>query len=203
MSTLAYLITTVILIACCTVLFIPSFRQFTKDNELACNFALTMVATLIGVLLAIAISNYHEDEKERRDLIKLLHAAKAVATESLDYGQAVMAFYQKNEAGSETKNSKAQFFGDNPLPYPEYLDALMSQQLFIKNLSQESLTELSESLILMKRANTHRPELFLSSLNFVLYVLEQEQRYQQGEISLHELEATLREREAQLEEEGS
>ncbi|AOT10781.1 hypothetical protein [Pseudoalteromonas luteoviolacea] len=200
---MAYLITTAILIACCMVFFIPSMRQFTKENELVSNFALTMVATLIGVLLAIAISNYDEDEKERRDLIKLLHAAKAVATESLEYSQAVMAFYQSNEAGSETKYSKQQFFKDNPLPYPEYLDALMSQQLFIKNLSQESLTELSESLILMKRANTHRPHLFLSSLSFVLYVLEQEQRYQKGEISLHELEKALREREAQLEEEGN
>lgn len=200
---MAYLITTVILIACCTVFFIPSLRRFTKDNELASNFALTMVATLIGVLLAIAISNYDEDEKERRDLIKLLYAAKAVATESLEYSQAVMAFYESNEASEQTKRSKQQFFKDNPLPYPEYLDALMSQQLFIKNLSQESLTELSESLILMKRANTLRPDLFLSNLSFVLYVLEQEHRYQKGEISLHELERTLRIREAQLEKEGN
>ncbi|KID55938.1 hypothetical protein JF50_16515 [Pseudoalteromonas luteoviolacea] len=200
---MAYLITTVILIACCTVFFIPSLRRFTKDNELASNFALTMVATLIGVLLAIAISNYDEDEKERRDLIKLLYAAKAVATESLEYSQAVMAFYESNEASEPTKRSKQQFFKDNPLPYPEYLDALMSQQLFIKNLSQESLTELSESLILMKRANTLRPDLFLSNLSFVLYVLEQEHRYQKGEISLHELERTLRIREAQLEKEGN
>ncbi|KZN63518.1 hypothetical protein N473_16995 [Pseudoalteromonas luteoviolacea CPMOR-1] len=200
---MAYLITTVILIACCTVFFIPSLRRFTKDNELASNFALTMVATLIGVLLAIAISNYDEDEKERRDLIKLLYAAKAVATESLEYSQAVMVFYESNEASEQTKRSKQQFFKDNPLPYPEYLDALMSQQLFIKNLSQESLTELSESLILMKRANTLRPDLFVSNLSFVLYVLEQEQRYQKGEISLHELERTLRIREAQLEKEGN
>ncbi|MBQ4838107.1 MULTISPECIES: hypothetical protein [Pseudoalteromonas] len=197
---MAYLITTVILIACCSVFFIPKFKQFTKNNELASNFVLTLVATLVGVLLAIAISNYDEDERERRDLIKLLYAAKAVASESLDYSHAVMDYYKSNEAGEETKESKARFFKNNPLPYPDYLDALMSQQLFIKNLSQESLTELSESLIVMKRAKIYRPRLFISNLTFALYVLDQERLFQEGKISMMELERRLSEKERQLEE---
>ncbi|MBQ4813248.1 hypothetical protein A7985_12925 [Pseudoalteromonas luteoviolacea] len=186
-----YLVTTAVLILCSSILFIPKLKKFTLRNELASNFALTLVATLIGVLLAIAISNYDANEKEREDLIKLLYAAEAVVKESQEYSTLLLDHYQGQSSNSVTKEQKAAFFEKNPLVYPEYLDALMSQHIFIKNLSQESLTELSERLIVMKRAKSIMPELFITSSSYVLYILEQERRYQLREISLLELEALL------------
>ncbi|KZN45464.1 hypothetical protein [Pseudoalteromonas luteoviolacea] len=186
-----YLVTTVVLIFCSSILFIPKLKHFTHRNELASNFVLTLVATLIGVLLAITISNYDANEKEREDLIKLLYAAEAVVKESQDYSILLLEHYQERLSDSVSKEAKAAFFEKNPLVYPEYLDALMSQHIFIKNLSQESLTELSERLIVMKRAKSIMPELFVKSTSYVLYILEQERRYQQGEITLLELETLL------------
>ncbi|KZN34066.1 hypothetical protein N480_23030 [Pseudoalteromonas luteoviolacea S2607] len=186
-----YLVTTVVLIFCSSILFIPKLKQFTQRNELASNFVLTLVATLIGVLLAIAISNYDANEKEREDLIKLLYAAEAVVKESQDYSILLLDHYQERFSDGVSKEVKTTFFDKNPLVYPEYLDALMSQHIFIKNLSQESLTELSERLIVMKRAKSIMPEQFIKSTSYVLYILEQERRYQQGEITLIELEVLL------------
>ncbi|TQF68115.1 hypothetical protein [Pseudoalteromonas luteoviolacea] len=195
-----YLVTTVVLILCSAILFIPKFRSFTQRNELASNFALTLIATLIGVLLAIAISNYDADEKERRDLVKLLYAAEAVVKESQAYSIELFKHYKQHALDTNSIEEKKQFFEKNPLVYPEYLDALMSQHIFIKNLSQESLTELSERLIIMKRAQTVMPRLFIQSTSYVSYILEQERRYQKQEITLIELEALLDIREEQLDD---
>ncbi|MCF2857796.1 hypothetical protein L1286_09960 [Pseudoalteromonas sp. SMS1] len=193
-----YLVTTVVLILCSAILFVPKLKSFTQRNALASNFALTLIATLIGVLLAIGISNYDSEEKERRDLVKLLHAAEAVVKESQDYSVELYKHYQQHELDKENPDSKRRFFEKNPLVYPTYLDALMSQHLFIKNLSQESLTELSERLIIMKRAQSAMPKLFIQSTHYVLYILEQERRYQQQHITLLELEALLDVKEDQI-----
>lgn len=190
-----YIILTCALLALSALLFTSSFKAFTRHHEVACNFILTLVATLVGVLLAIAISNYDSDQKEIRDLIKVLTAAEAVVEESLDYSIRLNEAYQQN---IEEFGDQADFFTKNPLVYPHYLDTMLSQNLSSKNLSQEALSELNEHLITLQRSQRVAPKTFIASMRYIKQVLILERSYQRGELSAEDYEQQLDIQEEQL-----
>lgn len=190
-----YIILTIALLALSALLFTPSFKAFTLRYEVACNFILTLVATLVGVLLAIAISNYDADKKEIKDLIKVLNAAEAVVEESLDYSVKLNEIYQENP---EQFGEQGDFFTRNPLVYPHYLDNMLTQNLISKNLSQEGLSELNEHLITLQRSKQVAPQAFIASMRYIKQVLILERRFQLTEISAQEYQQTLDEYEEQL-----
>ncbi|KAF7781058.1 hypothetical protein PRUB_b0158 [Pseudoalteromonas rubra] len=190
-----YIILTIALLALSALLFTPSFKAFTLRYEVACNFILTLVATLVGVLLAIAISNYDADKKEIKDLIKVLYAAEAVVEESLDYSVKLNEIYQENP---EQFGKQGDFFARNPLVYPHYLDNMLTQNLISKNLSQEGLSELNEHLITLQRSKQVAPQAFIASMRYIQQVLILERRFQLREISAQEYQQALDAHEEQL-----
>ncbi|QTL37873.1 MULTISPECIES: hypothetical protein [Pseudoalteromonas] len=187
-----YIILTIALLALSALLFTPSFKAFTHRYEVACNFILTLVATLVGVLLAIAISNYDADQKEIKDLIKVLHAAEAVVQESLDYSIQLNEAYKGNR---DKYGNEYDFFTRNPLVYPQYLDNMLAQNLISKNMSQEGLSELNEHLINLHRSQKVAPAIFIASMRYIKQIIILERRYQQGELSDIEHELALDEAE--------
>ena len=71
---MVYTIITVFLFILGIITFIPRFKRVINSNQLGINFFLTLIATLIGVLLAISITNYENKQKETTDVIKLITA---------------------------------------------------------------------------------------------------------------------------------
>ncbi|MEC4087988.1 hypothetical protein [Pseudoalteromonas rubra] len=190
-----YIILTIALLALSALLFTPSFKAFTHRYEVACNFILTLVATLVGVLLAIAISNYDADRKEVKDLIKVLHAAEAVVEESLEYSISLHEAYQQN---IDKYGEKQAFFTRNPLVYPQYLDNMLTQNLVSKNLSMEGLSELNEHLIILQRSQKVAPETFIASMRYIKQLLILERRFQNAELSEQDYMQMQDEHEEQL-----
>ncbi|MBU2970176.1 hypothetical protein KO527_12525 [Pseudoalteromonas sp. C2R02] len=78
----------------------------------------------MGVLLAIAITNYEDSQKEKQDLIKLLNASIESVDTSYDYANELVKFEENLKAGNDKKQD---FFVNNPAPYPEYLDTFIMQ----------------------------------------------------------------------------
>ena len=72
-----YIVLTSIFVLVGLFTFVPRLQSTLQNYNVGVNYFLTLIATLVGVLLAIAITNYEESQKEKRDVIKLLNASIA------------------------------------------------------------------------------------------------------------------------------
>ena len=84
------------------------------------SFLLTLIATLIGVFIAIWLSNYQDKKKERRDAIKLLHTAKLILEDTHNYTEALrvtISEIEKDSINVQIEGIKA----ENSIPYPYLL----------------------------------------------------------------------------------
>ena len=170
--------------------FLPQFQPWIKKYNTGTNFFLTLSATLVGVLLAIAISDYEAANKEQQDLIKLLKAAESVVDSSYDYSEELVKAYQASASPRSAENQDA-FWLKNPPPYPDYLDNLLNQNIASKNLSLEALEELNEYLFNLKKVRQSDMVIYLHFLQQIQQVLKLEQSYQAGQLALAELEMKI------------
>lgn len=185
-----YVLATVFISFLGVFLFLPKAKPWLKNNEVGVNFITTMIATLVGVLLAIAITNFEEDKKERRDVIKLIGAAEAAIDETQDYGQALIEQATKSIGQNKTdyESELDAFYQRNSLPYPEYLDRFVALELVSKQLSQPTLEMLHSYLINLRRAVPRYPRLAILIQQQLTQILSLEKAMLQGQISRIELE---------------
>lgn len=178
-----YALITIGLIVVSAFVFLPRFRTVTERYSLGVNFFLTLIATLVGVLIAILISNYEQAKKETADVVKLLHASIASIETCHQYSDALVEFYQELD---DTDALKPQFYSKNPPPYPVYIDSLLTQNIVSKNLSESTLSDLNELVINLHRSRSH-PALYIKVLEQIAALIRFEIQYQQGDISQTEL----------------
>ena len=183
-----YTIITISLVLLSTFVLLPKFKGFTENYNLSINYFLTLVATLVGVLLAIAITNHEAEKKEKQDVIKLIRASISSVETCHDYTEKLIEHYDQLPAES---NEKQQFYAKNQPPYPEYLDAFLMQNIVSKNLSGDALGELNERIINLKRTREHRVPMYLSMLTETSKILSYELSFQRGEINEHQLEQKI------------
>ncbi|MFD2165080.1 hypothetical protein ACFSJY_02290 [Thalassotalea euphylliae] len=183
-----YFIITCALILLSVFVFLPRFSQFTQRYNLGINFFLTLVATLVGVFLAISITNYETVKQEKQDVIKLLLSSISSVETCHEYTRVLVEYHNSLPAKD---GSKADFYVNNPPPYPDYLDIFLTQNIVSKNLSGASLSDLNELLINLKRSRTSNAPLYLELLKRTQDLLQVEVSFQQGNISHNQLEAQL------------
>lgn len=189
---MTYLIATIIISLLGVITFLPALRPWANRNELGVNFITTMLATLVGVLLAIAITNFEEDNKERRDVMKLIGAATTSISETREYGKTLVDFANnlKQEAQTEQQANQevAEFYNKNPLPYPHYIERFVTQTLVSKMLSQPTLEMLNGQIINLERSATTKPEMAVFIQKQMLETLALELRWLKGELTESDLE---------------
>jgi len=183
-----YTLITFALVFFTCLLFLPKFKRFIEQQSVAFNFLLTMVATLVGVLLAIAISNYEADKKEQEDVVRLIDASITSIESCAGYTQALLEHAENQSLDAQASE---QFFLLNPAPYPEYVDVFLAQPVVSKNLSSDGLSDLNGIVINLKRTITSKPKVYLELLTQTREVLLVERRYQGGEIDEVELDRLL------------
>ena len=191
---MTYTLVTLGLILLTGIVFLPRFKLVLERQIHAVNFFLTLVATLVGVLLAIAISNFEENRKEKQDVAKLILASIGSVETSREYSQLLFEHYQSLSTDDVKRPT---FFTKNILPYPDYLDVFISQTIVSKNLSSAGLSDLNELLINLKRSKKQTPALYINILNRTEALLQTELRNQQGNIDYQDLELKLDAIEAQ------
>jgi len=183
-----YLLLVVLLSLVGVFAFLPQFQPWIRKYNTGINFFLTLIATLVGVLLAIAISDYEADKKEQQDLIKLLRAAENVVENSADYTNDLMLIYMELAEKDERKKA---FFLRNPPPYPNYLDSLLNQNIASKNISSEGLEVLNEYLFNLKKVRQSDIDIYLHLLQQIRQVLQLEQEHQASKLDLQSLDLKL------------
>ena len=179
-----YLILTLVLTLLGAFTFLPNFKGAIERNSTGINFFLTLIATLIGVLLAISITDYENKQKEQQDVIKLLNSAITSVDTCYDYSEELIEYFSQLPPDD---GSKLNFYEKNPPPYPDYLDTFLMQTLVSKNLSGSTLNKLNENLINLKRSRSHNAQLYLYLLAQTLKLLELEVAFQTGTINQQQL----------------
>lgn len=183
-----YTIITVGLIFLSAFIFLPQFRYITDRYSLGINFFLTLIATLVGVLLAISITNFEEEQKEKQDVIKLITSSISSVETCHEYTEVLIDYFEKLP---EDDSSKAEFYVKNPPPYPEYLDTFLMQNIVSKNLSGAVLSDLNELLINLKRSRNNNASLYLTTLGQAVELLALELSFQRGKINEKQLNMEL------------
>ncbi|NTS76793.1 hypothetical protein HR060_07905 [Catenovulum sp. SM1970] len=167
------------------LMFIPKFKASFEKYALGINFILTLFATLVGVLMAIYISNYEAEKKEQKDLIKLLGAAKVSVSTSIDYSEKINNYY---ETLADDSPDRSDFYVKNKPPYPEYLDSFLAQDIISKNLSAQTLESLTEAQINLKKSLNYNIDMYFVLLQETEAIIDLEIQFQQNLLSANTLE---------------
>ncbi len=184
-----YTLSTILLIVLGMLTFVPKYQDAINRFSTGINFFLTLIATLFGVLLAMAFANIEEEQKEKEHVIKLMQATIAAIESSYDYSEDLYEFYLNLPKEDKTR---AHFFDKNPLPFPDYLNTFMRQSLVNRTLSEETLIDLNEyKFNLQKTSNVNQPQIYLVLLTYTIETLRLEIDYQKGEKTLPELEQAI------------
>lgn len=183
-----YIIITIGLLFFSAFTFLPRFKSFVENYSLGINFFLTLIATLIGVLLAISITNYDSERKEKQDVIKLLESSINSVEASLIYTEQLIEYFDKLPEKDEMRKD---FYLNNPLPYPDYLDTFLMQSMINRNLSGTVLSTLNINLINLKRTRTSNYAVYLSLLNNVIEILKLEVSFQNAEIPMAQFKSQV------------
>lgn len=183
-----YIIITISLILLSAFILLPKFSAINKRYSLGINYLLTLVATLVGVLLAISITNHESNKKEQQDVIKLLGSSISSVETCHEYTKVLIEYYDELPVEDPLKT---EFYTKNEPPYPEYLDIFLMQNIVSKNLSGDALSELNEKVINLKRSRNTDATVYLSFLEQTLKVLSSELAYQKEEIDKEKLKREL------------
>lgn len=180
-----YTLLIILLVLLGMLTFIPKYQAAINRFSIGINFFLTLIATLFGVLLAMAFANIEEEQKEKQHVIKLMQATIAAIESSHDYSEDLYDFYL---ALPKEDKTRAYFFDKNPLPFPDYLNTFMRQSLVNRTLSEQTLIDLNEyKFNLQKTSDGKQPQIYLVLLTYTIEALRLEIAYQKGEKSLLEL----------------
>jgi len=150
-------------------------------------FISTLLATLIGVLLAVTLSNNANIKKEKEDSIKLLNSASRIVDMTYVYTVGLESYIAdyKNDSISNTDSIILVIKEKNPLPYPDLIGTIISNELISKNMSDFSYIQINSVIINLKRNREYESiNTYKRSLKELELLLELEIDYQKGEIDL-------------------
>ncbi|WP_417799500.1 hypothetical protein [Tenacibaculum sp.] len=156
------------------------------------SFILTLIATLSGVLIAIWLTNSGIRNKEKEDTIKLLHTAKLILANTSEYSnnlnKTILEFEQ--DTVNYTKEQLESVKANNPIPYPDLLETIISNELIAKNVSEYSHNAIYNNLINLRKLSQYETaEYYLKLLEEMMLNLDLEIEFQKDEIDVSELES--------------
>jgi hypothetical protein len=125
-----------------SILFLIIIRKKGKKSDIL-SFVSTLIATLIGVLLAVTLSNIENENKEKSDTIKLLNSASNIIDGTYNYTVGLETYVIELEKDSIQNNDStiAITKSNNPIPYPDLMETIISNELVTKNLTDLATEE--------------------------------------------------------------
>ncbi len=156
------------------------------------SFVLTLIATLVGVLLAISLTNLGIRNKEKEDTIKLLNTAKLIVTNTNQYAKSLSKTVIELEKDTIANNyqtiEETKF--SNPIPYPDLLENLISNELISKYISEFSHNYIYSGLNNLRKLTKYETvDYYQKSLEEIILLLDLEIENQKGEINSQEFES--------------
>ncbi|WP_196895228.1 hypothetical protein [Aureivirga marina] len=185
-----------ILLFILSFLFLFVIQKKGKKSEVI-SFISTIIATLIGVWLAITLTNSESLKKEKEDTVKLLQSSIYIIKETSDYTSSLNEKLNQQRNTIKNDSIKVQerlkeLRDKNPIPYPDLFEVNLSNDLITKNVSEESLSNIYNILFNLKKTSDYKhvkihQELLLNLETILLLEIQ----YQKEEIDLEELEQKI------------
>lgn len=178
-----------IVISLISIGFLILLKKKQQKSE-TLSFVSTLLATLFGVLLAVSLSNKENLKKEKTDTIKLLKSAKNIIDNTFDYTKGLGVYInaiKKDSTYTPSLINKVKL--DNPIPYPDLMENIISNEVVSKNISEYSHNFIFSSLInLRKVANYSSINTYKYLLKELEFIVDLEIKYQQKIINESDLE---------------
>tara|TARA_B110001450_G_scaffold197611_1_gene186213 strand:- start:6773 stop:7333 length:561 start_codon:yes stop_codon:yes gene_type:complete len=159
------------------------------------SFISTLVATLSGVLIAIWLTNSAIKDKENEDTIKLLQTAKLILSRTSVYSDLLTKKIIEFEKDSiKYSQKKIEFVKqNNPIPYPDLLETIISNELVSKNISENSHNLIYNYIINLRRLAKYKTaEHYIIFLEEMIVILDIEIELLGGKINVTDLEQKVK-----------
>ncbi|QTE24313.1 hypothetical protein [Polaribacter cellanae] len=173
----------IICISSIVILFI-TYKKGSRQDMLS--YISTLMATLFGVLLAVTLSNRSNINKEKKDTIKLINTANTIVSSSYNYSRVIHKYVEELAKDSIANSNKIKIvIKRNPLPYPEMLKSILTNQIVSKNISEYMQKVIYNNLYNLKKTHNFADIFdYENVLEELKLALELEAKYQQEKISL-------------------
>ena len=151
------------------------------------HFISTLLATLIGVLLAVTLSNSEKIKKEKEDTVKLINSASQIIEMTYIYSTGLESYLGELKKGSINNSDSlvAIFKNKNPLPYPDLIETIIANELITKNMSEFSYVTINSVIINLNRVRDYESiNTYKRSLKELEILFEMEMEYQKGKLKL-------------------
>ncbi|SEP67207.1 hypothetical protein SAMN05421824_0019 [Hyunsoonleella jejuensis] len=165
-----------------------------KNGAELFNFLTTTLATLLGVLIAVSLTNYQEKLKETEDTVKLMKSAKRTLDLNYEYAKGTIQYLEsqyKDSLNSEVKINRELI--NNSLPYPDLFEQIILSENSSKNISEASLFNMYNVLVNLRRLSGKNIErrTYLRELERLKTIMQLEIDYQSGNLSYSALEKKI------------
>ncbi|OUS00960.1 hypothetical protein A9Q86_09440 [Flavobacteriales bacterium 33_180_T64] len=170
-------------------------KDLSIDKRERVSFLLTLIATLVGVLIALWLTNSGMRNKEKEDSIKLLETANLILTNTHKYTKILnnTVVEQEKDTINNGIDDMEKLKTLNPIPYPELLETIISNELISKNISEYTHSSIYNGLINLKKlAKYETAEYYQNYLEQMILLLSLEIERLEGEINSEELESKFK-----------
>lgn len=175
---------TLIVVSVVSIIFLLIVSKYGKKLEIA-HFISTLLATLIGVLLAVTLSNSAKMKKEKTDTVKLLNSAAQIVDMTYVYILGLESYILELEKDSTNNAMITNVKEKNPLPYPVLMEKIISNELISKNISEFSYVQINSVIINLKRVREYeRINNYKRHLKELMILFELEIEFLNGNINL-------------------
>lgn len=170
------------------------------------SFILTLVATLVGVFIAISLTNSGIQKKEKEDTIKLLNTSKLILVNTKSYSQELNKAVEKlkKDTINNSNESISQIKKTNPIPFPYLLETVITNEILSKNISEYSHSKIYTGLINLKKlADYQTAEIYDQSLSELIILMDLEIQFQNEKLNMTEIEKMMKTKQEELKEKYS
>ena len=159
------------------------------------SFTLTLIATLMGVLIALILTNLESRKKEKNDTIKLLKTAKFLLIDTKVYSQKLEKAIKEFQSDTlqDNNNIIEEIKKTNPIPFPTILETVLTNEVIFKNISEYTQSQIYKGLINLKKlANYQTLNMYDQSLSHLADLIELEIQFQKNELGINELQSNIK-----------
>lgn len=120
---------------------------FKKDHVIT--FFSTLLATLIGVLVAVGVSEVQKENREKEDVVKILDNTQAVLN---SFMLGIVNLKRDYDSQIRKKDSHIKLYKEsNPIVYPDFLENVFQHPMIKKHVSNYTQVVFFQSFFDLKR----------------------------------------------------
>lgn len=199
-------ISVIIVIVLLIISYLPKLNKFRANHADFYNFILTIAATFIGVAIAIDLANIDSERKDKKNALKIIELANLNISQSLNEIIQKEVFIKakiidNNNEKLDSISIENYFINNNGLPAPSLFFHALENDLVLKHISRNGLSELyiakqnleKQNDALLKSKTSVKNKLLIltvykKQIGFIYKGLLTEIKYIEGSININEVD---------------